>query len=213
MHTNSNPLFASIRVHSWFIKALVPTTNRRECTRTRTPYSLPFVVHQSPSSNRESTRTHTNLEPVIRVHSWFIRALVPTANQRECTRIRTPYSLPFVVHQSPSPNRESTRMHTNQNPLFASIRVHSWFYQSLSPNHESTRMHTNQNPLFASIRVHSWFIKALVPTANQRECTRIRTPYSLPFVVHQSPSPNRESTRMHTNSNPLFASIRGSSEP
>ena len=32
-------------------------------------------------------------------------------------------------------------------------------------------MRRNQNPLFASIRVHWWFIRALVPTANRREST------------------------------------------
>jgi hypothetical protein len=107
-HESEPPLFASISVHSWFIRVAGP---KHESTRMHTNQNALFAsisVHswsiRVASPNRESTRMHTNQNPLfasISVHSWFIRVA--------------------------SPNHESTRMHTNQNPLFASISVHSWF--------------------------------------------------------------------------------------
>jgi hypothetical protein len=155
MHTNQNPYSRPLVFIRGSSESPVPTTNRRECTRIRTPHSPPLVfvvVHHSRQSQpRIDANAHESEPPLfasIGVHSWFIRVA--------------------------SPNHESTRMHTNQNPLFASISVHSWFIRVASPNHESTRMHTNQNPLFASISVHSWFIRGRQVSTSEKSIGILR---------------------------------------
>ena len=105
-------------------------------------------------------------------------------------------------------------MHTNEEWLFESIRVHSRlrnFSLAAPPqtratkkgsprisNRESTLMHTNEDNLFVSIRVHSRLLNLSLAAPLQTRATKKGNPGIS----------NHESTLMHTNEDNLFVSIR-----